>query len=356
MVSEKRPFCHPKRFAGKGFDDYSLVMDPVTHLTAGALSGRAAADHLAPWKMMVFCLVAAGLPDMDSFFGGGPEKYLVYHRSFTHSVLGVIVLAFFISGVFKLFWREASFRFLLFIGLAVIALQVYLDLATTFGTQIFWPFTRHRYAFPGVFIIDPFFTLALLTILILSFVRKNQRRSMGLLGVFFAVGYPLFNWGVGTALEEPLAKRLASRGMEVEKIHVTTDLFTPVYWKVVAEDKDQYGVGASNLTLSMVDPPLMMFPKPDPVLVGRLSQESSFFRTWFWFARYPVVSSVTENEKGREIIFLDLRFFSRSPVGRKLFPDFEPPFTLTAQLDKGGVLVAYAYHRHGKTLFTKVPD
>lgn len=331
-------------------------MDPVTHFTAGALSGRALADRLPGCKIMIFCLVAAGLPDIDSLVGFGPEHYLIHHRAFTHSVVGIPLLAALLAGVFKIFWRTVSFRLLFLIGLGIMSLQVYLDLMTTFGTQILWPFSTHRFALPGVFIIDPLFTVGLLLILILSLLLRRRRRVLGLLGLAVAIGYPLVNLGIGTALEHLVANQLRSRGINFSRIYVTTDLLTPLYWKFIAEDKGHYRVGATSVTLSTMEPTFVSFPKPDAELVRRLGEQAPFFRTWFWFARYPVVSSVKETDHGLEMTFLDLRFFSRSPIGRKIFPDYKPPFTLTARLNEQRKLKAYLYHRHGRTLVTRVPD
>ncbi|MFP4071981.1 MAG: metal-dependent hydrolase [Desulfovibrionales bacterium] len=330
-------------------------MDPVTHTIAGALSGRVLAKRFSPWKIFFFCVIAAWVPDLDSFVGFGPEEYLLYHRAFTHSILGIPLLAGLLAGIFKLFWKQAPFLPLFGIGSAVMALQVYLDLATTFGTMILWPFTDHRFGFPGIFIIDPVFTLVLGILLLLTFVSGNRRRLFGFFGLLLAVVYPLFSLGIGTALESMLTTQMRP-GTPYDRIHVTTDLFTPWYWKVVAEGNDHYGLGASSLFLSISEPPLVTFQKPDPDLVDTLRESDSFFRTWFWFAQFPAISSIRETAKGREITFLDLRFYSRSPIGRKIFPDFDPPFTLTAFFDPSGKVTAYAYHRHGETLITRVPD
>jgi inner membrane protein len=331
-------------------------MDPVTHFTTGALAGRVLDDRLTGWKAMVFCLAAAGLPDVDSLIGSGPEDYLIHHRSFTHSIMGIAILAAVLSGFFKILWRDVAFKRLFLIALGIMLLEVYLDLATTFGTQILWPFSRHRFAFPGMFIIDPFFTLGLLGIFVLTLVLKGKRKSLGWLGLAVAVVYPLINLGIGAVLENRLAKRLPAAGGDFYGIHVTTDLLTPLYWKVITEDDRRYGLGSVKLSLSASVPYLEVFQKPDAALVKQLSEEASIFHTWFWFARYPAVWSVEEIDDGREVTFADLRFFSHSPLGQKIFPEYQPPFTLTARLNREGRLAAYLYHRYGETVGWRVPD
>jgi inner membrane protein len=331
-------------------------MDPITHFTTGALSAPMLADRLTGWKAMAFCLAAAGLPDIDSLIGTGPEHYITYHRAFTHSIVGIIVLAAFLSGLFKIVWRAVAFKGLFFSALGIMSLQVYLDVATTFGTQILWPFSRHRFAFPGAFIIDPFFTLGLLGILVLILVLKGKRKSLGRLGLAVAVMYPLMNLGIGVALENRLAKRLPAAGGDFRSIHVTTDLLTPLYWKVITEDDRRYGLGSARLSLAATVPRVEVFQKPDPAQVKQLSEEASFFRTWFWFADYPVIWSVQENDGGSEVTFADLRFLSHSPLGRKIFPEYRPPFTLTARLDWDGRLAAYLFHQFGETADWRVPD
>ncbi|MBD3326546.1 hypothetical protein GF339_18320, partial [candidate division KSB3 bacterium] len=66
----------------------SYTMDPVTHITAGVLGAQAIRRPLRDRYFLLFCILAAWLPDIDNLIGFlGPEFYLVHHRGLTHSVL-----------------------------------------------------------------------------------------------------------------------------------------------------------------------------------------------------------------------------------------------------------------------------
>lgn len=331
-------------------------MDPVTHFTTGALAGRSLAGRFGAWRMFVFCAAASWLPDVDNLFPLGVEGYLRHHRAFTHSVFGLPLLALALAGIFRIFWRDIPFRWLFWTGLAVMALQVYLDLATTFGTMVLWPLTDHRFAFPGVFIIDVFFTLVLLGLLVLSLVKKKLRTLLGVLGLLFAVLYPLANWSVSGVVDTALERRFQIQDPGLRSVEVTTDLLTPLYWKVVLDDGDNLWIGGVG-PLPLLDlTRLESFPKADQALLDRLGDQASIFATWEWFARYPVVLEDVSTPKGRRVTFMDLRFYSLSPLGRKLFTDYEPPFTLTALLDSNGTMTGWIYERRDVRQIDRIPD
>ncbi len=331
-------------------------MDPVTHFTTGALAGRSLAGRFGAWRMFLFCASAAWLPDVDNLFPLGIEGYLRHHRAFTHSVFGLPLLALALAAAFRLFWRDIPFKWMFWIGLGVMALQVYLDLATTFGTMVLWPLTDHRFAFPGVFIIDPLFTLALLGLLLVSLYKKSSRRVVGLTGLAVAVLYPLLNWDVSGVVQSRLAHRFESQAPGIQSVEVTTDLLTPLYWKLVADDGESLWIGGVGPLPTLNLSPLEAYPKADRELLDRLGDQASIFETWKWFARYPVVQEDTTTPEGRRVTFMDLRFYSLSPLGRKLFTDYEPPFTLTAQLNEIGSLAGWRYGRQGEETLSAIPD
>ncbi|MDY7000285.1 MAG: hypothetical protein SVS15_00715, partial [Thermodesulfobacteriota bacterium] len=97
------------------------------------------------------------------------------------------------------------------------------------------------------------------------------------------------------------------------------------------------------------------FAKADRSLLEKFGETESLFRTWSWFAVYPVMED-SETEDGREIVFKDLRFYSNAPLAKRLFPDRQVPFTLTAFLDAGGELAAYQYRRPRKSVVHSVSD
>ena len=67
-------------------------MDPVTHLTSGALQGQLFRKSFGTRWIFLFCGIAALLPDADNLTGlFNPEFYLIHHRGITHSLAGAVL-------------------------------------------------------------------------------------------------------------------------------------------------------------------------------------------------------------------------------------------------------------------------
>lgn len=326
-------------------------MDPVTHMMSGALQGQLFRKPFGARWIYLFCGIAALLPDADNLMGiFNPEFYLIHHRGITHSLLGAVFLVFLLAGVFRLFKVDFPFWRGVVVAYAGILAHIFLDLITSYGTQIFAPFSRGRYEIACVFIIDPFFTLSLVLFFVITCFQERRRRLVAVLGLVWLVSYPMMNLGVRAGLEHSLEGRLNREGVTYNRIHVTTDAFTPVFWKVIVENDSNYRMGS----LSLLDPksPLSYetFEKADMALMRGLGERASFFRTYAWFAGYPTMERAS-GSKGSRITFSDLRFYSSLDFVRNRIRGGEIPFSLTAVLDEAGTLVEYEYSRPRSTKF-----
>ena len=138
--------------------------------------------------------------------------------------------------------------------------------------------------------------------------------------------------------------------MTYNRIHVTTDAFTPVFWKVIVETDSNYRM--AGLSLFDLKRPLSYetFQKADMALMKSLGERASFFKTYAWFAAYPTMERVSRS-KGSRIIFSDLRFYSSLDFVRHRFRGGKVPFSLTAVLDEKGNLMEYEYSRPQSTKF-----
>jgi inner membrane protein len=308
-------------------------------------------------RVAALCILASIVPDLDSVVGLGPEEYLRHHRAFTHSFVGVALIALPLAGMGKLLFKSASMASLYLLSLAVMLLHVYQDLSTTFGTQILWPFTDHRFAFPGAFIIDPFLTGGMILLLLAS-LWKRKRAFFGMVGVGLAVVYPLVNLGIGSWMEQRIEGALRERGEQFVSVQATTDLLTPLYWKVIKDDGERLAIGSVSVWMDFTDPAFEYFPKPPAQLVNDLERQASIFSTWFWFAEHPVIASAQHKLADDRIglTLKDLRFESRSPAVSRIAPDRKSPFTLTAILDERGNLMAYEYGDNGLVTIEKFLD
>ncbi len=121
-------------------------------------------------------LIGSVLPDIDILFLlGGWSMYRTYHRGPTHSILGVLVLAFLLSWVVgKRYPRGIKSR--LFIGSLIgMGMHLILDLLTSYRTYLLWPFSDYRFS-TGI-------------------LRFHDRTGWWVLGTALLVGWLVGKWG-----------------------------------------------------------------------------------------------------------------------------------------------------------------
>lgn len=320
-------------------------MDPVTHIVAGGLQGTAIRPLVSWRRIVLFCVLASWLPDIDNLVGFvSPELYLVHHRGITHSFIGGLALALILTLIFRLFDRSVPLVIGVLVAYAGIVNHIFLDLITSYGTQILAPFSRQRFSVQCVFIIDPLFTVSLGLLWWLSRKYPDRRTRFAVIGLVWLVAYPLINLGVRTAVEEHLEHRLTSRGIPFSKLEVSTEAFSPFNWKVILETPTEYKMAPFSLLHGDVPLKFTTYRKADHGLMERLGRRVPLFRTYAWFAMYPVMR-VRDIKDGRLITFSDLRFISTLSFIRNHTKNRDGPFALTARVDRAGNLVAYAYQR-----------
>jgi len=171
-------------------------MDPITHGLLGAataqLGFRQRIGRDATWA----AVAAAVLPDLDVLAApllaltgaeGDGLSQLRVHRGPSHSLLAVPLLALAVAAVW---WRlrrhyarrmalahpppsHPSFGLLYLCVLAAAASHPLLDWCTSYGTQLLYPMTDHRFALDAAPIIDLAFTaLTAATVVVCWLVRR----------------------------------------------------------------------------------------------------------------------------------------------------------------------------------------
>lgn len=160
-------------------------MDPVTQ----GLLGAAAAQALFGHRMKNAGLIGAvgGMaPDLDVLIRSSTDPLLAveYHRQFTHS-LAFIPFGGLLAAVPWLVRRKHRPQWRPIAGAAIAGYATHglLDACTTYGTQLFWPFTNYRVSWSWISIVDPVFTLALLVGVALAAVRATRVPALAALVV-----------------------------------------------------------------------------------------------------------------------------------------------------------------------------
>ena len=211
-------------------------MDPISQGAIGAVVPQAA---FSPEKLRAAALLGclAGMaPDLDVFINSptDPLLFLEYHRQFTHALVFIPVGA--AIATLLLHWtvrRTLTLRESYLACLLGYATHGVLDACTSYGTQLFWPFTDYRVAWNSVAVVDPSFTVPLLVLVIVAAVRR--RRAYAVAGLIWALAY----LGLGVVQNqraEAAGERLAaSRGHEPQRLTAKASFANLLVWKVVYE-------------------------------------------------------------------------------------------------------------------------
>ncbi len=173
-------------------------MDWITHSAAGVLVAWSAPRRWVVPKAVPVAIAGALLPDMDLFIEPLLKPGSAFeHRAFTHSFLGVAVLAPIIALVPWWLNKKNSYaRLVAFAGMGMLS-HLVLDLPTEIGAKIFYPFSRKTIFVDWLGHID--FTLLLVSLFVLlaawTYSKREGAVLRGILFTFHTV-YPLVLGGI----------------------------------------------------------------------------------------------------------------------------------------------------------------
>ena len=227
-------------------------MDSITQAVLGASLQGALLGRWQGRKALLYGAMLGTLPDMDVVIDyGDAVANMTYHRGFSHSLLVVAIVSVLLAWLARRFRPHPDYsglRLWLCIWL-VLTTHVLLDAFTTYGTQLFWPFTTPPVAISSIFIIDPLYTVPLLAAVIIA-LAVGLRRRLGLRAQYAALGlstlYLLSTLAGKQMAEQRLDQALTRAGIEPEAMFVSPTPFNTVLWRLVAVDGDDYYEGLTS--------------------------------------------------------------------------------------------------------------
>ncbi|MBI5689572.1 MAG: metal-dependent hydrolase [Verrucomicrobia bacterium] len=209
-------------------------MDPVSHVVLGASLAHAAFARRLGRAAAAAGGLAALLPDADIFIRSAQDPLVAieYHRGFTHALIFVPLGAALVAGLWLLSpaWRRRDRWWPLWAAAALAYLShTLLDAATSYGTQLLWPFSPHRSGWDLISIIDPIFTLVLAAGLILALRRCTLIPAgvgLGVAAVYLGCG--AVQHGRALAAQRELAE---ARGHRIERCEMMPTMANNVVWR-----------------------------------------------------------------------------------------------------------------------------
>lgn len=302
-------------------------MDPVSQAFIGAAAAqsivRTASDKspLLTRKMKLAMLagVLGGMaPDLDVLIRSSTDPLLAlqFHRHFTHSLIFIPIGGAAVGLLLYAILRKFASNFCeglswqLFVLFATVGWATHglLDSCTSYGTQLFWPFSNYRVAWNNVGIIDPIPTFFWVAGSYLAAKRIDARWARA--GFFLAFAYLAFGFVQRERAFEVQTQLLAERGHSAVRRDVKPTILQNFVWKSIYEfegrfysDAIRVGLGPAKV-YEGAKQGLEKFELKDAEAASVLEADIRRF-AWFsdgWVARVP------SRERNEQIVLGDVRY------------------------------------------------
>lgn len=229
-------------------------MDTLTHMALGACIGQAIGYKKMGRKALVYGAFAAFLPDLDvlatPFLGDyGSWKY---HRHLSHALWFVpLIGAALAAGLWRFYERknekQQGVEFGRWLAVMVLAILSHplLDFCTIYGTQLFAPFSNHRFEISAISIIDPVYSGILCLAMGALLFRKGRERArfLAVSAIALTTAYIAMGWGLNMRAENLAARQLDDQHIAYQKVEAFTTIFQPFLRRVVVTEPHQVRVG-----------------------------------------------------------------------------------------------------------------
>jgi inner membrane protein len=315
-------------------------MDTPTQALLGAVVGQACFSRKLGKRALWWGALGGAIPDLDviSVAFAGPWAEFLYHRGPTHalwfgpvagSLLGYAVWRWYarkredVAGSEEEIEVAAADKGLplpgdpallgAWVGLFVLTFlsQPFLDVFTTYGTQLFAPFSNRRFALDAVPIIDPVYSLILIAALAVWTGTTAERRvrvgrRAATLALVLSTAYLFYGLWLNERAGDEVRRQLAAEGITNARVHVYPTIFQVYLRRVVVRSEDEVLVGA----ITMWNPGTVVwrrFTVPNHPMIMKLA-ETREGRIFDWFASGQVVPRVIEMKSGFVVEFEDLRY------------------------------------------------
>jgi inner membrane protein len=284
-------------------------MDVISHALSGALIGRAlcpAEKPEAQVAMTVLGALAGMAPDLDFLFElRGKLAAWRYHRVAFHGIPLVPVLAApLIAAAFATDARAVGALRIVLTVVAGIVTHLLLDVVTSFGTALFFPFSRRRFSTRSHFIMDPI----VLCILAGGFVADRAVAALAALAIYMLASHTIRVW-----LTRKARAALVRLGYRDPRPVLEPRLLSPWRWMVLLDRGDEYLIGQAT--------PLAVHSKWRRTDSGRrgsaatLAERSALLRAFLATCDFPRF----ELRSDRTLIVEDVKWWLQLPLRPLLF-------------------------------------
>ncbi|TVZ52409.1 metal-dependent hydrolase [Dokdonia sp. Hel_I_53] len=282
-------------------------MDSLTQIVLGAAVGEAVLGKKIGNRAMLWGAVAGTIPDLDVLARYVTDTITAteIHRGFSHSLLFSIIMAPILGWLVHQITKREDLGYqdwtkLFFLGLFTHPL---LDIFTTWGTQLFWPF-KIRLAFNTIFVIDPLYTLPFLVCVLLAMTKNRDtlsRKRINKLGIYMSSIYLVIALLLKWNAHIKITKALIDQDINYTSISTRPSAMNTILWNANIDAGDNYLIGEYSL-FDTKPPTFIAYPKnrkltEDITVTEEVQRLITISQGWY-----------TIEKKQDTWIFNDLRF------------------------------------------------
>lgn len=319
-------------------------MDSLTQIVLGAAVGEAVLGRKIGNKAILWGAIAGTIPDLDVLFiGDDPIRELTIHRGFSHSIVFAIMTAPLLGWVVNWLYRkknEASFKDWSWFFFWAIFTHPLLDCLTTYGTQLFLPFSDYRVSISSVFVLDFFYTVPFLAsiVALMFFSRQSpKRRLLNQLGMVVSSIYLVLGLSFKYVAQNKMESSLAEQRIPYSRGFTSPTPLNIILWSGVFESDSSFYICNYSLLDEAGPVEFWEYQKADH-LIEPIANEYGVNRLkWFSDDYY------TATQSGDTLNFYTLKF------GRHKFdsesPDGSFAFYFKIYKDSSGNVTGYENFR-----------
>ncbi|MEZ4829816.1 MAG: metal-dependent hydrolase [Bacteroidia bacterium] len=284
-------------------------MDSVTQVVLGAAVGEAVLGKKVGNRAPLWGAVCGTIPDLDvaANFFMDELGALISHRGITHSIVFSVAMApvmgFLIYRIYKGKWgTQNEWARLAFWSLVT---HPILDCFTTWGTQLFYPFSDYRVAFNNIFVVDPVYTVPFMIFLIVAMTLRRDsrwRRIWNTTGLIISSFYMVLTVANKLEADTVFTNALHIQGKSVTRLSTYPTPFNNLLWYCVAEEPLGFDIGYYSL---LGDPQRISFiyiPKNHQLIKGE--EENYVIDKLKWVSN----GYFSLETRGDTLLWHDLRF------------------------------------------------
>lgn len=285
-------------------------MDLVTQTVLGAAVGELVLGKKAGNKAILWGAVGGLIPDLDVLITPlfSEVDGLFVHRGFSHSLIFAFLIApllgWLIHRIHQKKMNITRREWTILIFWAAFTHPI-LDYFTTYGTGAFLPFSGYRVELGTIGIVDIFYTLPfILVLLVIPFIKRTAlfRRGLILGAVFITSFYLLGTVGNKLHVNAVFKEAFSKQQISYDRFKTSPLPLTNFLWMGIAETDSGYHMALYSNFDSQIPSDFMFIPRNEDKLSAISDNEDLKKLIRFTKAYYHV----NEDENG--LYLADLRF------------------------------------------------